>query len=232
MFWENTESYETNVFMPWLWKLLPFIDSLVIIHGRYLCRDREMMLVNEWNQLLKAIHCWWNHILITLLAKICIRCLFRQFSQNMSVDILVIDITEVSLFPLMAPYLIHSRVIYQGILTHPLNPEKYCFQSKAEQIYIKNNILKQCHVLQCKLSCNWASVVAVFDVFIFFIFIESFSFKIYVVPISITLFETWPQLLFPPLAQILTKLDKILTRDPQVIVLQIDVRVLVKIQCC
>ena len=167
MFWENTESYETNVFMPWLWKLLPFIDSLVIIHGRYLCRDREVMLVNEWNQLLKAIHRWWNHILITLLAKICIRCLFRQFSQNMSVDILVIDITEVSLFPLMAPYLIHSRVIYQGILTHPLNPEKYCFQSKAEQIYIKNNILKQCHVLQCKLSCNWASVVAVFDVFIF-----------------------------------------------------------------
>ena len=190
----------------------------------------ETMLVNEWNQLLKAIHRWWNHILIKLLAKICIRCLFRQFSQNMSVDILVIDITEVSLFPLIAPYLIHSRVIYQGILTHPLNPEKYCFQSKAEQIYIKNNILKQCHVLQCKLSCN--SVVAVFDVFIFFISIESFSFKIYVVPISITLFETWPQLLFPPLAQILTKLDKILTRDPQVIVLQIDVRVLVKIQFC
>ena len=59
----------------------------------------------------------------------------------MSVDILVIDITEVSLFPLMAPYLIHSRVIYQGILTHPLNPEKYCFQSKAEQIYIKITFL-------------------------------------------------------------------------------------------
>ena len=47
LFWENTESYEANVFMPWLWKLLHFIDSLVIIHGRYLCRDREVMLVNE-----------------------------------------------------------------------------------------------------------------------------------------------------------------------------------------
>lgn len=63
-------------------------------------------------------------------------------------------------------------------------------------LYQKNSSLKYCHVLQCKLSSNWISVVTVFDVSMFFISIESFSFKIYVVTIGITLFETWPQSLF------------------------------------